>query len=452
MPEDLDMGILGALDRGVASDKLRQIFASNGITLSTDVSVMRIGDTWQLVNAITPTAQTYSLEVHMKTPTYHSFSPVSITFGYRLKTYAEPDHTLLFTATDVIPTQTNTDVNLLSNLDRGVVSDALRQVFGETLSTTLSMTATVQPVAKGNQWRLEDQGDTYIMMLEIPFSPVYHTFSPADISFSYKLNVYTDKHYRVTWGDGTSNDYTIADDYEIVSRTLSLGDVTLMTTRTLQLNARHVYQQMGVYTVTFSVVPETGSAWVYHSYPVVVNYGKAYPIYLPLVMRNSVSAPDLWVRALQATTNTIQIVVENQGNAPVSEGFWVQAYIDPDPVPDAVNQIWYLGYADYGVSWAVDATLMPSEALTLTLARAEPTPYTALPEALAMGTPVYVQVDAYHPETDYGAVLELDEIGETYNNITATVVVSGTVAPSVSPKGWEAIMPLPYDLPLVGDN
>ena len=143
------------------------------------------------------------------------------------------------------------------------------------------MTATVQPTVKGNQWRLEGRGAVVVIMLEILFSPVYRAFSPADISLAYKLNVYTDKHYHVNWGDGSSDDYTIADDYEIVSRTLSLGGTTLMTTRTLQLNARHGYQQMGGYTVTFSVVPETGPAWTFHSYPVVVNYDKAYPTYLP---------------------------------------------------------------------------------------------------------------------------------------------------------------------------
>ena len=47
--------------------------------------------------------------------------------------------------------------------------------------------------------------------------------------------------------------------------------------------------------------------------------------------------------------------------------------------------------------------------------------YSSFSTPLAAGTPVYVQVDAYNADTDYGAVLEGHEIsGGVYNNVGRT--------------------------------
>ena len=451
VPETLDMGLLGALDRGGVSDTLRQLFASNGITLSASVTVTEAMDKgrWQLDN---DGEGTYYLDVDMKTPEYISFAPLDIRFAYELTVYEQLglDYDTVFTTTGVIQAQaTNADTDLLGDLDSGVVSTEMRQVFSDTLSTTLALTATIATTVSGEQWRLENNGVTYVILVEQLIHPTeYRSFDPADFTFGYQINIYTDKEYQVGWGDSITNTYTIADDYEIFTSPPSVtGTAASVTTRTLQLNARHVYRGMGVYTVTFSVVPEGGRTWAFHTYPVVVSYGKTYAVYLPVVTKNHVAAPDLVVKHLIAATDNITVVLENQGNVPVNDGFWVMGYIDPDPIPDAVNQVWYYGYSEYGVSWEVTAVrlLIPGGTLTLTLENAYPSPYTALPAALPVGTPVYVQVDAYHPDTDYGAVLELDEIwGWAYNNIAATVSISGTggirlavgdgVRPSASPN------------------
>ncbi len=454
-PGDLDLGLLGALDRGVISDTLRQWFSNHGIALSGNASVaplshdpLAVDGTWRLVDVITYTtlitptppathttsvthvvAHTYTLQARMDAPAYVSFAPLDVRFGYELGVYAEPTHTLQFSTTDVILAwAAHADLGLLDDLDRGgIISNELRQVFSETISLTLSLTATVTPLVKGSQWRLDDREETYIIILGRDIGLTYNSFDPADIPLDYELFVFGEKRYQVDWGDGITETYTVANDYEIFLDTLSLAPATRYV---LQLNARHIYRTVGVYTVTFSVVDAAGQPRPFHTYPVVVNYSRIHKIRLPLVMRNYATAPDLVVRDLSAASDAITVVVENRGSASVRDGFWVMGYVAPDPVPDSVNQVWYYGYSDYGVSWAVDdpelAALSPGGALTLTLADAYPPPYTQLPAMLTAGVPVYVQLDAYHPDTDYGAVLELDEIlGLPYNNITATVSVGG---------------------------
>ena len=59
----------------------------------------------------------------------------------------------------------------------------------------------------------------------------------------------------------------------------------------------------------------------------------------------------------------------NQGDAYVTDEFWVDVYINPDPAPTAVNQIWE-DLADEGLVWGVTAgalPLAPGEAITLTV-------------------------------------------------------------------------------------
>ncbi len=126
----------------------------------------------------------------------------------------------------------------------------------------------------------------------------------------------------------------------------------------------------------------------------------------------------------------MQVVIVNQGNAPVTGEFWVDVYIDPRPVPTAVNQIWP-DYASQGLVWGVTADalpLAPGETLTLTIGDAY---YSAgdssFSGSLAEGTPVYAQVDSANLNTTYGGVLEDHEIlGGSYNNIASTLSTAGS--------------------------
>jgi uncharacterized repeat protein (TIGR01451 family) len=155
-------------------------------------------------------------------------------------------------------------------------------------------------------------------------------------------------------------------------------------------------------------------------------------IYLPLVMQNFVIAPDLVVERVVATRRSVRVTIKNQGNAPVLLGdpFWIDLYVDPDPVPTAVNQPWdYL--CKYGAAWGITEPALPLEpggSVTLTIGDNYYWPELSdFPASLPVGTPIYVQVDSVDLSTTYGAVLEDHEItGEPYNNITGPVFSTGS--------------------------
>ncbi len=143
-----------------------------------------------------------------------------------------------------------------------------------------------------------------------------------------------------------------------------------------------------------------------------------YHVYLPLGLRGFVTAPDLVVKRLLVASDTVTVVVANQGHAPVTDEFWVDVYVDPDPVPSGVNQIWN-ALCTEGLVWGVTDGVQPGEAITLTVGGDYYRPeYSHFSGTLASGTPVYAQVDSANADTTYGAVLESHEItGGEYNNI-----------------------------------
>ncbi len=193
-------------------------------------------------------------------------------------------------------------------------------------------------------------------------------------------------------------------------------------TTTGSLTATHTFGAPGVYTVTLTVMDDDTGVGV--DYLVVTVEQRT--IYLPIIMFNSgaVAAPDLVVSSLTATANNVVVTVTNLGSTAVTDAFWVDVYIDPDPVPTMVNQTWPF-VADEGMVWGVSGiTLNPGQTLTLTLNdgyyRAD---LSAFSGGLATGTPVYAQVDSAHTNTNYGSVLENHEIsGGAYNNISGTMV------------------------------
>jgi uncharacterized repeat protein (TIGR01451 family) len=161
-------------------------------------------------------------------------------------------------------------------------------------------------------------------------------------------------------------------------------------------------------------------------------------VYLPLMMSRRYPigfAPDLVVERIIATNSSVQVVIKNQGDLPVIDEFWVDAYIAPDPAPTAVNQTWdQLGAQ--GLVWGVTAdalpALRPGGLFTLSVQwQGQDTVgdayfWAKLSEIhwpLPVGTPLYAQVDAANIDTTYGGVLESHEItGGAYNNITGPVL------------------------------
>ena len=160
------------------------------------------------------------------------------------------------------------------------------------------------------------------------------------------------------------------------------------------------------------------------AYEAVIRY-----TYLPIIVKSFSDAPDLIVDNVIASSHVVTVVIQNIGSTPVKDEFWVDLYVNPHPIPTAVNQIWDDGRSSQGVVWGVTASafpsLVPGGMLTLTLGsayyRSDLSHLTGIPS----GTPVYVQVDSANTTTPYGGVLETHEItGWTYNNILGPVLSS----------------------------
>ena len=144
-------------------------------------------------------------------------------------------------------------------------------------------------------------------------------------------------------------------------------------------------------------------------------------VYLPFVARNFVTAPDLVVSDVIATGSEVEVTITNQGNAPVEGSFWVDLYVNPNPIPEAVNQVWQ-DLCDEGIVWGVREPLEVGESLTLRLdSPYYSEEYSYFTGGLTAEDQVYVQVDSAFIGRGYGGVLEDHEIlGGDYNNIWPT--------------------------------
>ncbi len=183
-------------------------------------------------------------------------------------------------------------------------------------------------------------------------------------------------------------------------------------------------------------------------------------IYMPMVAMNHVPAPNLVVKRIVATPDNVQVVIQNVGDRPVTDEFWVDVYIAPEAEPTGVNQTWSrLG--EQGIVWGVTAdalpALTPGGVLTLTVGDAY---YWAdlshVAWLLADETQVWAQVDSANTATDYGAVLESHEvIGGEYDNIRGPVdsvlraagAASATAGGSAARPAEGHLPPRPQDEP-----
>ena len=175
--------------------------------------------------------------------------------------------------------------------------------------------------------------------------------------------------------------------------------------------------------LTFQLVVTDSFGLTSHAADEVVVTVSEYQVYVPAIFVRSAFAPDLVVRTVNATSNEVKVVIENQGKTSVQNEFWVDVYISPRSAPTVVNQTWeQLG--TQGLAWAVLASalpeLVPGGVLTLTVGGPYyAVEYSSVSWPLPAGTVLYAQVDSFNPDTAYGAVLETHEIiGQPYNNIS----------------------------------
>jgi uncharacterized repeat protein (TIGR01451 family) len=211
----------------------------------------------------------------------------------------------------------------------------------------------------------------------------------------------------------------------------------------------YTYPAVGTYTAVVTVT----NAWNSQQASFTVEI-QSRALYLPLVQNAYTAAPDLVVERLTATANNVTVVIKNQGNAPVENGFWVDVYLNPTTVPTKVNQTWNI-VGSQGLAWGVTdgvLPLAPGESITLTVNDATyVAEYSSVSWPLAAGTPVYAQVDSAG-DPAYGGVQESDELSDgVYNNVTGPV--SSTTATTGQPIIdlrwlWDLFRPSPEgDLP-----
>jgi uncharacterized repeat protein (TIGR01451 family) len=159
-------------------------------------------------------------------------------------------------------------------------------------------------------------------------------------------------------------------------------------------------------------------------------------LYLPVAFSNYAFAPDLIVSSLVVTSTGVQVVIKNQGDVAVtqviSSEFWVDLYVNPNPPPTGVNQVWKDGRSTHGIVWGVRVTalpLAPGSTLTLTVGGSDyRSDLSDMAWPLPVGTVIYVQVDSANTQTNFGGVLENHEItGLAYNNIAQTTSIAGAM-------------------------
>lgn len=203
-------------------------------------------------------------------------------------------------------------------------------------------------------------------------------------------------------------------------------------------NFSESHQRLGSYNSTgtaFGDVNGDGDLDVFvgnggHGNRIWLNRGQWWPshsCYLPLVNNAYVRAPDLVIEEITAEDDTVQLTINNQGDAPVTTEFWVDVYIDPDPPPASVNEVWYDGRCSEGLVWGVTASALPLQpGVTLTLTVGDEyysALYSHFTGAFPQGTPIYAQVDSANLNSADGGVLEIHEInGEAYNNIIGPIL------------------------------
>jgi alpha-tubulin suppressor-like RCC1 family protein len=144
---------------------------------------------------------------------------------------------------------------------------------------------------------------------------------------------------------------------------------------------------------------------------------RAFRLFLPIVGKAAVSAPDLVVDSLVAAGGAVTVTIRNAGTAPVSNAFWVDVYFDPVEAP-GVNKPWN-AIAPYGTVWGVTRPIPAGGTLVLTTYGDYffPEYSSALPPA---GAETYALVDSINYGSTSGAVQEADESNNLFGPVIST--------------------------------
>ncbi len=156
------------------------------------------------------------------------------------------------------------------------------------------------------------------------------------------------------------------------------------------------------------------------------------PIYLPLVMRNFVAAPNLVVQSIVVAppspnvnqSTTISVTIANIGAGVANPGFWLDLYVDPTGVPQP-GQVWN-DVAPVGKAWVLRVPLAPGQSITLdtTMPDDPSDPGATYSNWLGWFTSpgahtLYAQVDVFSGPA--GLVVELNEQDNLFGPSSVTV-------------------------------
>jgi hypothetical protein len=145
-------------------------------------------------------------------------------------------------------------------------------------------------------------------------------------------------------------------------------------------------------------------------------------LYLPLIFKDFAPAPDLVATNLEATSSAVTVTVQNIGNGPVGDAFWLDVYFNPNATP-SLNQRWQ-DIAPAGAVWGVTGaglnSLTPGGTLTLTSGGAYYFPNFSSAPPWPVGANVFAQVDSVNYSTSYGAVQESNESNNVFGPVAST--------------------------------
>ena len=163
-------------------------------------------------------------------------------------------------------------------------------------------------------------------------------------------------------------------------------------------------------------------------------------IFLPLIFKDSVPAPDLVVDSLGANSSGVTLVIRNQGSVPVVDAFWVDVYFNPSVTP-SLNQRWQ-DIASHGQVWGVTGSglsqLGPGGTLTLTTGDSFYFAQFSSTPPLPAGANVFALADSVDFSTSYGAVQESDEGNNLFGPVVSAATGGSSAAgqtESPSPEG-----------------
>ncbi len=198
--------------------------------------------------------------------------------------------------------------------------------------------------------------------------------------------------------------------------TLELG---LIISKTIDFTETIVSQATWVSSITSG--PSTTAGATVTARPVRQTW-------LPMILKDYRSAPDLVIDSLIATTNSVTITFSNQGDVPVNDAFWLDVYFNPRKVPglnepcdDTIAEACVVWGIEQNANHPINLLIQPGETRTLTLANAffgfkgsHSPPY-------PVGVNVYAQVDSVDFNTNHGAVLENREDNNLFGPIISVI-------------------------------